>query len=323
MPVGKNSKRRPKKRNGATVENPKSKIQNRLGGDVAGVALTHPDRVIYPEQGITKRELAQYYASIADWVMPQLENRLLTLVRCPQGAGEQCFYQRHAKENLGDTIHSIPAAKSKSAEGYIYLDSLAGLITLVQIGVLEIHTWGSRVENLERPDRLIFDLDPDASIGWAELREAAETVRAQLTEIGLTPFVKTTGGKGLHVIAPIVPKADWDCATELCRAITEKIVRSNPERYVATMSKSRRVGKIFIDYLRNARTATAVAAYSTRARPGAPVSTPVTWKELSRDVRSEFNVRNVPERLSRMRQDPWKNFESAPIAVSRAMLGKL
>jgi bifunctional non-homologous end joining protein LigD len=290
---------------------------------VAGIPLTHPERVLYPEQGITKRDLALYYESIADWIMPHVEKRLLTLVRCPRGAGTQCFYQRHVKENLGDAVHSIAAAKSKAAAGYLYVDSLAGMITLVQIGVLEIHTWGSRIEQLERPDRLIFDLDPDASISWADLRAAAETVRSRLADLGLTAFVKTTGGKGLHVVAPIAPKQDWDFATEFSGAVTEAIVRSAPDRYVATMSKSRRVGKIFIDYLRNARTATALAAYSTRARAGAPVSVPLDWKELAKDVRSQFTVRTVPDRLSRLRKDPWEKFVSARVPLTRAMLRKL
>ena len=329
MAIKKRPSRKPER---PAIQNPEpvlsktegSKIQNPAGRDeVAGVTLSHPDRVLYPGQGITKVELAHYYENIADWIMPQVENRLLTLLRCPQGAATQCFYQRHAKENLGDAIRSIPAATSKAASGYIYVDSLRGLITLVQIGVLEIHTWGSRVERLECPDRLIFDLDPDPSITWPDLRGAAEAVRSQLIDIGLTPFAKTTGGKGLHVVVPLLPKQDWDFAAEFSQTVTEAIVRSEPSRYVATMSKSRRVGKIFIDYLRNTRTATAVAAYSTRARAGAPVSTPVTWKELSEDVRSRFNVRTLQERLSDKAKDPWKDFESARCALTRSMLRKL
>jgi bifunctional non-homologous end joining protein LigD len=294
------------------------------GADViAGVRLTHPDRILYPEQGITKRELALYYQQIADWIMPHIENRPLTLVRCPEGYKKQCFYQRHTRDSLDGPIHSIPGKEGKATASYLYIDSLSGLIALVQMGVLELHTWGARIERLEQPDRMIFDLDPDSSVSWKKLQDAAQTLRSRLSELGLTTFVKTTGGKGLHLVVPITPKQDWDFVKEFSRSVAQSIVRAAPDRYTATMSKSQRKGKIFIDYLRNARTATAVCAYSPRARSGAPVSMPLRWEELAEDVRSSFTIRNVHDRLAHLRKDPWQNYQAARTTLTKAMLQKL
>ena len=291
--------------------------------EIAGVRLTHPDRVLYADQGITKRELALYYEAIADWILPQVENRPLTLLRCPEGYGKECFYQRHTRDVVHDAIHSMPISDGKASAAYLYIDSLSGLIALVQIGVLEIHTWGSIKNRLERPDRLIFDLDPDPSLPWKGLKEASETLKSLLSDLGLTAFVKTTGGKGLHIVVPIVPKQDWEFAKDFSKSVAEHIVQSAPDRYIATMSKAKRAGKIFIDYLRNARTASAVCAYSPRARSGASVSMPVNWRELAEDVRTNFTVRNVPERLAHRAQDPWSDYEDARASLSKAMLRRL
>jgi bifunctional non-homologous end joining protein LigD len=301
----------------------KSKSSRNTGADqVAGIRLTHPDRVLYPEQGITKRDLALYYQQIADWIMPHVENRPLTLVRCPEGYKKQCFYQRHARESVDGAIHSIPVKEGKAAASYLYIDSLPGLVALVQMGVLELHTWGSRKERLEQPDRIIFDLDPDPSVSWKTLCEAAQDMRSRLSELKLQTFVKTTGGKGLHLVVPIVPKQDWNFVKDFSSTVAQSMVRATPERFTATMSKSQRKGKIFIDYLRNARTASAVCAYSPRARSGAPVSMPVRWEELSEDVRSRFTIRNTYDRLKHLRKDPWQHYEAARIALTRAMLQK-
>jgi bifunctional non-homologous end joining protein LigD len=300
------------------------KVVNRANqpDQIAGVRLTHPDRILYPEQGITKRDLALYYEAIAEWIMPHIKNRPLTLVRCPQGYKKQCFYQRHTRESVGDAIHSIPIKEGVDTAAYLYVDSLPGLIALVQLGVLELHTWGSRKENIERPDRLIFDLDPDPSVPWTRLKEAAQLLRSRLASVNLTAFVKTTGGKGLHVVVPIKPKTDWDFAKNFSKSVAESIVRDAPQEYIATMSKAKRAGKIFIDYLRNARTASAVSAYSTRARPDAPVSTPLRWEELADDPRSQFTVRSVPGRVARLRKDPWHDYEAARMVITEAMLKK-
>ena len=187
-----------------------SSASSQDNGEIAGIRFTHPDRVLYPDQGITKVELARYYERVADWMLPHVEGRPLTLVRCPSGHKKQCFYQRHVTESLHDPIRSIAVKEGKTTVSYVSVDSTAGLIALVQMGVLEIHTWGSRQDHLEQPDRLTFDLDPDPALSWQRVKEAAQALRERLSNLGFHPFVKTTGGKGLHLVVPIVPRQDWD-----------------------------------------------------------------------------------------------------------------
>ncbi|MGH7873890.1 MAG: DNA ligase D [Candidatus Binatia bacterium] len=292
--------------------------------EIAGVELTHPNRVLYPEQGITKRELAEYYEKVADRMLPHVSGRPLTLVRCPAGQQGECFYQRNADDGIAPAIRRFPLRAGKSVKHALAIDSVAGLIALVQMGVLEIHAWGSTVKRFERPDQLTFDLDPDAAVPWKMLQQAMGELRSRLAEIGLTGFVKTTGGKGLHVVVPIAPTVDWQRAKTFSRAIAESMVAARPELYVATMSKSKRAGKIFIDYLRNARSASAICAYSTRARAGAPVALPLRWEELKLDPREDhFNIRNVPARLSKLRKHPWDDFAAARRPITAAMRKRL
>jgi bifunctional non-homologous end joining protein LigD len=301
-----------------------SSISNDGMDVVAGVRLSHPDRVLYPEQGITKRELAAYYESISDWILPHVRGRPLTLVRCPEGHQGQCFYQRNAEADLSPAIRGIRVREAKSTRRCLVVDSTAGLIAVVQMGVLEIHTWGSREGRIAQPDRMTFDLDPDPSLPWRTLRLAASELRARLGDLGLGAFVKTTGGKGLHFVVPITPKRGWDQIKAFSKAVAESMTRDAPDIYVATMSKSKRAGRIFIDYLRNGRTATAVSAYSTRARAGAPVSIPLRWEELTSDLRSDhFNIRNVPERLAKLAADPWDDYEAARRPITAAMQKRL
>jgi bifunctional non-homologous end joining protein LigD len=292
--------------------------------EIAGVKLTHAERVLYPEQGITKRELALYFEQIADWILPHVADRPLTFVRCPEGQRKECFYQRHVTDSASEWIRPVPIKEKGKLVNYVAVDNLQGLIALVQMGVLELHTWGCTTDHIDRPDRLIFDLDPDPEISWEPLKQAAESLRAYLSDLGLSSFVKTTGGKGLHVVVPLVPKIDWDTAKEFSKQVAQSMVRRAPDRYTATMSKAKRRGKIYIDYLRNAKTATAVAAYSTRARAGAPVSMPLSWDELGADIRGDcFNLRNTPERLSRLLKDPWHDYESARRAITATLIKKL
>ena len=292
-------------------------------GQVAGVKLTHPERVLYPEQGITKRELALYYERIGAAMLPHLEGRPLTVVRCPEGRAGQCFYQRHARDGIAEPIRSIPVRERGKTARYLSIDSVPGLIALAQMGILEIHTWGSRTPHIERPDRLTFDLDPGPGVGWKEIVQAALRLRARLDEFELGAFVKTTGGKGLHVVAPIAPEQSWEVVKNFSRALAESVVGEAPGRYTATASKAERRGKIFIDYLRNSRTATAVCAYSTRARPGAPVSLPVEWQELGKDPRASFTIRTVPERLEKRPGDPWRDYEDARRALTAKLLRRV
>ncbi|HXJ84587.1 MAG TPA: non-homologous end-joining DNA ligase [Candidatus Methylomirabilis sp.] len=276
---------------------------------VAGVTLTHPDRILYPPQGTTKRDLALFYESIAEWIVPHLKGRPISLVRCPEGVGGACFYQKHVGV-WGPSGARRVKIKEKSKVGeYLVVDDLAALVGLVQMGVLEIHTWNAVVADIERPNRLVFDLDPDPALPWARVAEAARLVRDRLSSAGLRSWVKTTGGKGLHVVVPLAPGPTWAESGEFARAVAEAMAQEEPRRYTAQMARSSRGGKIFIDYLRNVRGATSVAAFSTRATPQAPVSVPVDWEELSTDLRGDhFTLARVRTRLARLRADPWKGY---------------
>lgn len=295
--------------------------------DIEGVRFTSPDRVVFPGQGITKRELAEYYRAVAPWILPMLRDRPLTLLRCPRGQEQECFVQRRAGDGIPASVRRVDIPDEDEDDGtatHLSVDSLAGLLGLVQIGVLELHTWGARRDRLNRPDRLILDLDPDPSLPWERVVEAAREVRERLRALGLESFVKTTGGKGLHVVAPLVRRHTWDEVREFARALAEELERREPERYLATASKAERGGRIFVDYLRNAWSATAVAAFSTRARAGAPVSVPLAWDELDRRLDpKEFDVRSVPQRLARLREDPWAGYDRSRQSLRREARAEL
>jgi len=278
---------------------------------VAGVRLTHADRVLYPAQGVTKLDLARFYESIAEWILPHLADRPTTLVRCPEDTQRPCFYQKHTGYWAPDTVQRVAIQEKTKTGEYLVVDDLPGLIGLVQIGILEIHTWNATVSDLERPDRVVFDLDPGPDVPWARVIESARTVQTRLQALGLEGFVKTTGGKGLHVVATLTPGPGWKEVAAFARRIAEAIVREEPRRYIARMARSEREGKIFIDYLRNVRGATSVAAYSTRAKPAAPVSVPLDWDELSpRRPSDHYTIITVPRRLAGLRSDPWRDYAS-------------
>ena len=273
------------------------------------IALTHPDRVLFEDASITKRGLADYYAAVADWMLPHLAGRSLTLLRCPEGAGKGGFFQKHKTRGQPEAIHGVDVRERSGVRTYMTVVDAAGLGALVQLGALEIHTWGARAPDLLHPDLLTFDLDPDPSVPWAHTVEAARELRELLGELGLASFAKTTGGKGLHLVVPIEPRASWDEAREFARAAVETLVARSPERYLAKASKKARRGKIFLDYLRNAQGATAVCPYSTRAQPGAPVATPIAWSELGpRLDPRKFDPRSVLRRLAQLGQDPWEGY---------------
>jgi bifunctional non-homologous end joining protein LigD len=275
------------------------------------VRLTHADRVLYPDMGITKIDLARYYEAIADWILPHLVDRPTTLVRCPDGLGKPCFYQKHTGWWAPPQVRRAKIQEKTKVGEYLIVDDLPALVGLVQIGILEIHTWNSVLASLEKPDRIVIDLDPDEALPWARVVEAAHLERDKLAARGHTSFVNTTGRKGLHVVAPLAPRASWDETAEFSREVCVEIEGESPDRYTSVMSKARRPGKIFLDYLRNVRGSTSVCAYSTRAKPGAPVSTPLAWRELSSKTRPLFTLADVTKRLSRLRADPWAEYESA------------
>lgn len=288
------------------------------------VRLTNPDRILFPEMGLTKRGLAEYYASIADWILPHLAGRPLSMLRCPAGREGTCFFQKHAGAGTPEALRRIEIQEKNEAETYLIADDLPGLLSLAQMSILEIHPWGSRGDRLEQPDRLIFDLDPGPGVPWKEVVQAAFDLRDSLEQIDLKSFVKTTGGKGLHIVVPLSPRrAVWAEAKAFARSVAEHFAAEQPRRFVATMSKAQRKGKIFIDYLRNDRGATAVAPYSTRAKPGAPVSCPIAWDELSAKLHSDaFIVANVPPRLRLLKSDPWEGFFEIKQQIPKAQVLK-
>lgn len=266
------------------------------------VPLTHPDRVYWPDIGLTKRDLADYYTRVWRWMRPHVVGRPIALLRCPQGISETCFFQKHAGAGIAtEYLHLV----ADNGDDIISIDDLDGLLALVQSGVLEIHTRGSTVDRLDHADRLVFDLDPGPDVAWRDVTAAASDVRGALDQFKLKSFVKTTAGKGLHVVVPINP-TPWDEAKAFARAVADSLARHAPESYLVTATKAKRRGRIFIDYLRNTREATAVAPYSSRARPGAAVSTPISWSELGAlKSAAQYTVANLPQRLKRLGKDPW------------------
>jgi bifunctional non-homologous end joining protein LigD len=266
------------------------------------LALTNLEKVLYPEQGLTKGALIAYYAIVAPWMLPHVADRPLTLMRCPNGPGAHCFYQKHAKDGTPAAIHRVPL----EGEQYMAVSDLEGLLSLANLGALEISTWGGRRDRVDRPDLLVFDLDPDEALPWAAVVEGALELRAHLADLDLVSFVKTTGGKGLHLAVPIARRVDWDAAKDFARDVAIAMTRARPDRYVAEMGKAKRRGKIFIDYLRNGLQASAIAPYSTRARAGAPVAAPLAWDELERGVSpADFTVTTMPARVQALGRDPW------------------
>jgi bifunctional non-homologous end joining protein LigD len=273
--------------------------------EIAGVRLSHPDRLLYPEQGITKRELAGYHEAVADRILPELAGRPLTLVRCPQGSQKKCFFQRHAGAGIPRQLRRVELADAEGEPAYLTADDLPALVALTQVGVLELHAWPARAERPGHPDRLILDFDPGPGVAFAAVIGAAVRLRQILAGLGLRSFVKTTGGKGLHVVAPVLPDHGWEAHKGAAKAVAERLEAEAPDRYTTDSAKTAREGRIYVDHLRNSRGASAVVPYGPRARPGAPVAMPLAWEELGPDLDpAAFTVRAVPG-LIRDRPDPW------------------
>jgi bifunctional non-homologous end joining protein LigD len=293
--------------------------------EVGAVRLSNPDKPLYPDSGITKRDLADYYRAVEKWILPHLARRPLSLVRCPNGWGKQCFFQKNADESVPEAIDRVTVRTSDGPALYMMANSLDAVVGLVQMGVLEIHPWGSTDRKLGCPDRIVFDIDPDDGVRWAEIADAARQVNALLESIGLRGFLKTTGGKGLHIVVPIAPSQPWERVKGFSKAVADLFSSTFPQRFTSKMSKSRRRGRMFIDYLRNAEGATAICAYSTRARARAPVAIPFAWDELGgKDLRFDhFHVGNVPRRLEGLRADPWADFFDLRQSLTAAMMKKV
>ena len=274
---------------------------------VRGVSLSHPDRVVFAAEGLTKLDLARYHDEVAEWEVPHLEGRPLTLLRCGGEISQGCFFMKHSKVWSPPALRRVRIQEKLKLGEYLVADTPEALLSLVQMDVIEIHTWNTRDRAVELPDRIVVDLDPGPLVAWAQVVEAALRMRSALNALGLSSFVKTTGGKGLHVVAPIVPERDWSECLAFARDLSEAFVRQDPKRFSVRNPKAGRERHILLDYLRNNRTNTSVAAYSPRARAGAPVSVPIDWDELTPKLNPlDFTVRTVPARLRSIGRDPWK-----------------
>jgi bifunctional non-homologous end joining protein LigD len=287
--------------------------------NLAGVTITHAQRSVYAASGITKLMVADYYERVAPRLLPHLAGRPLSIVRCPDGTNAPCFFQKHVGERAIPGVEVAMIDDSAGRNPYMVANTAQALVGLAQMNALELHVWGAKAAAIERPDTLIFDLDPDPGLSWAAIVAAARQTRAVLEEIGLVPLIKTTGGKGLHLVVPLERRHSWDEVKDFAQSVAAHLAKALPDQFTASLSKARRRGKIFVDYLRNARGATAVAPYSLRARAEPTVATPLSWDELSpRTMPGAFTLATVLERIAK-RKDPWADYERCRQRLTVAM----
>jgi bifunctional non-homologous end joining protein LigD len=276
---------------------------------IRGVSISNPQREMFPGEGITKLDVVRYVDTIGDWMLPHVARRPLTLVFCPDGIGGECTYLKHGKTWGPKTLRRVKIREKTKIGEYMVADTVEGLVSIMQMNWLEVHTWNSTTEHVEQPDRLVFDLDPGPEVSWKDVVAAARQTRAVLADAGLDSWLKTTGGRGLHVVVPLAPEASWQEGLAFAEGIAASLVQAAPRRYTTAFSKAGREALILVDVMRNNRANTAIAAYSPRARAGAPVSTPLSWDELSaRRPPERFTVRTVPGRLARLGADPWQEY---------------
>ncbi len=288
------------------------KAVSEQGTPQSKIKFTHPERLYWPDNGVTKEGLADYYTQVWRYMAPFVVNRPLALLRCPEGIDGQRFFQKHAWRGVNKAIEQIKDPKDKGGEPLIRITDFDGMMALVQSAALEIHPWGATTANWEKPDMITMDIDPGEDVSWQEVIGAALELKRRFEDAGLAAFVKTSGGKGLHVVAPLKPEAGWPALKAFAKTMTDDMAKAEPEKYLAVATKAKRQGRIFLDYLRNGRGNTAVAPYSTRARPGAAISAPIEWAELSDEIGpAHFTVSNIGARLSALKKDPWDGFFAA------------
>jgi len=291
---------------------------------VGGIGISNPQRVIDAASGATKLALAEYYLSVADWLVPQLAGRPLSIVRAPEGVDGERFFQRHCGRLKMPHMRALPKDLDPEHARLIQADGIAAVIEAVQMGTVEFHTWNARSDRIERPDRVIFDLDPDPALPWSSMLEATGLTLQLLDALGLQAFLKTSGGRGMHVVVPIDRRHGWEQARQFARAVTERLARQTPALIVDKMGPQNRIGKIFVDYLRNQKGASTVAAYSARARPGLAVSVPIGHDELERiEAADQWNIHNLHERLATLPGDPWARYGATRQGIGQALLGRL
>jgi bifunctional non-homologous end joining protein LigD len=277
--------------------------------DTDDIVVTHPERVIYPELGITKLDVANYYRAVMEWFLPGVLDRPTSVLRFPEGIGEQGFFQKHPMRGLSHVGHVRLREESGKWADYLCPNDASSVIGLVQFGTIEFHPWAARADSLDEPDYLVFDLDPGQGVSWRDIVDAARQVKRRLGDVDLESFVRTTGGKGLHVVLPLHATCTWDDARRFVQGFARTLASEQPDRFIAKAAMDERGGRIFIDYLRNSRGATSVGSYSLRARPGAMVATPLRWPDLGKcKGPGDFTMETVPRRLARLRADPWEGF---------------
>jgi len=289
-------------------------------GVVGTTKVTHPERIIDSSTGLTKIDLVRYYESIANWMVPHLKGRACSLLRGPSGIDGQLFFQKHLDRLRIPGIKALDPALFPGHEALLEVPSAAAIAAAAQMNVIEFHTWNSQVRNIDKPDRIVFDLDPGEGVSWQRVQEGAALTRSLLQQLGLEAWLKTSGGKGLHIIVPIAPRHGWATVRAFAQAVVEQLARVLPDRFVAKSGPRNRVGKIFADYLRNTHDATTAAAYSARARPGLGVSMPIEWDQLS-ELKSgaHWTIANALEHVSLRTRDPWKGCASSRQSISGAL----
>ena len=288
--------------------------------DLAAVQLTNPEREIFAGSGVTKLDLALYYARVGDWALPEMLRRPVTMFRCPTGRREDCVSQRHAFAGLPPGVETVDLADEKERAAFIAVTEPRGYLALAQFGAIEFHLWGCTIDDPEQPDRLVIDLDPDEALPWARVCDGAEILRERLRAMGFAVFLRTTGGKGLHLVMAIGGARDWPLVKGFAEALARAMATDAPNLFTAVANKERRKGRIYIDYLRNARGASAVASYSLRARPGFPVATPIAWNELRNLSGGDaFNHKNIHRRLESLAADPWDELGSSGVVITPKM----
>lgn len=287
--------------------------------ELASVSLSSPDKVMFAEAGTTKLQLAEYLIAASGRMLPHITGRPLSFVRCPEGTAGECFFQKHTAKGMPKALRAVPVKESDGETAdYLMIDDVAGLASAAQIGALEIHIWGSHWKTIEHPDRLVFDLDPDGGVSFADVRTAAREVRDLLAAAELQSFALVTGGKGIHVVVPLDASQEWDTIKTFAKGVAVKLAQTEPQRFTATMSKEKRRGRIFIDWLRNERGSTAIAPYSPRARATASVAVPLTWDELSRvEHANQYSIDSVLKRLAQLKSDPWAGYFDLSQRISR------
>jgi bifunctional non-homologous end joining protein LigD len=289
-----------------------------------GVSISNPDRVMYDRPRLTKLDVVRYYDRIAPSMMPHVEGRPLTLVRCGEGLRGDCIYMKHSKVWAPPALTRVKIKEKTKIGDYLVIETPEALVSLAQMDILEIHTWNTRYEKVECADRIVLDLDPGPEIAWTTVVGAARAVRGLLHALDLESFVKTTGGKGIHVVVPLAPREEWSVCLDFARAAAEALARHDPALFTTTFAKRGRERQILIDYMRNNRTNTSVAAFSTRARAGAPVSIPLSWTELTPKLDpSRFTVETVPNRVERQRIDPWAGYFRSRQRLSKKAVAAL